>query len=518
MSAPADDIFCDDCQHNQTLYTSLLAEFLPDEDDPEYDKYLAAYDEYKVELEERYPQVCKYCLPRVQNQIRNANHVARADNLARIMEASKERRTIVYTSRQTWTLRAISLAKWTYMASTVVGLLWHAAGLIMVPKEDIRDGQIFSWSACAHQALLSRAVDDICVFSPYIVKWLQYAVIADLLTIWWNPKLKLKTNSLTGRMQGLKSLWSIRCAVVILRFASLYYWQHTPIDSDKLQSFRYTHMVMAGVLALSSLLTWKTVRIVYGAAPTFPKAAQEPVLSAPSSAKKERRGSYHPAHPQADLFDSMAHSFASGIQGYQESSPAPPSPTLTESSYTTGATDATTPFAQRNAFLDMDVDDMDWTPTKGRFASQTPEVLPNQFSRRPTTAAYQQQPLSPSPKPREPHSIFARKDPNPFRHRVPAAPPTSLAANRKPDPWKRAVWAPPLKESMPNFFKEQKNARPADDGSENAKSTHGLEGTGVPRNVKRDAELFASPKLKYDYYGTMKDTGLEDTFNSLFSK
>ena len=255
MSAPADDIFCDDCQHNQTLYTSLLAEFLPDEDDPEYDKYLAAYDEYKVELEERYPQVCKYCLPRVQNQIRNANHVARADNLARIMEASKERRTIVYTSRQTWTLRAISLAKWTYMASTVVGLLWHAAGLIMVPKEDIRDGQIFSWSACAHQALLSRAVDDICVFSPYIVKWLQYAVIADLLTIWWNPKLKLKTNSLTGRMQGLKSLWSIRCAVVILRFASLYYWQHTPIDSDKLQSFRYTHMVMAGVLALSSLLT-----------------------------------------------------------------------------------------------------------------------------------------------------------------------------------------------------------------------------------------------------------------------
>jgi hypothetical protein len=50
----------------------------------------------------------------------------------------------------------------------------------------------------------------------------------------------------------------------------------------------------------------------------------------------------------------------------------------------------------------------------------------------------------------------------------------------------------------------------------------GLDGFGVPRIVKRDAELFASPKLKYDYYGTMKDTGLEDrfeeTFNSLFKK
>jgi len=44
----------------------------------------------------------------------------------------------------------------------------------------------------------------------------------------------------------------------------------------------------------------------------------------------------------------------------------------------------------------------------------------------------------------------------------------------------------------------------------------------IYKNVKRDAELFASPQLKYDYYGTMKDTGLEDsfesTFNSLFAK
>ena len=46
----------------------------------------------------------------------------------------------------------------------------------------------------------------------------------------------------------------------------------------------------------------------------------------------------------------------------------------------------------------------------------------------------------------------------------------------------------------------------------------GLDGLGVPKNVKRDAELFASPKLKYDYYGTPKDTGLEDTFNAMFTK
>jgi hypothetical protein len=44
---------------------------------------------------------------------------------------------------------------------------------------------------------------------------------------------------------------------------------------------------------------------------------------------------------------------------------------------------------------------------------------------------------------------------------------------------------------------------------------------GVPRNVKRDAELFASPQFKYDwqgYGGKGADTGLEETFNGLFSK
>lgn len=291
MSARAEDIFCDACQHNQTLYTSLLAEFIPDEDDPQYEKYLAAYDDYKIELEERYPQVCKDCLPRVQNQIRNANHVARADNLARILEASKEKRTTVYTSRQAWTLRAISLAKWTYILSTAVGLLWHAAGTITAPDETIDEHRVFAWSTCLRQAITLRSVNGVCVLSPYIVKWLLYAVLVDLLTIWWNPKLELKTNSLTGRMHGLKSLWSIRCTVVVLRFVSLYYWQHTTIDSNTLQSFHYTHIVMTGVLALSSILTWKTVRIVYGATPSFPKATQEPVLSAPNSAKKERRGS-----------------------------------------------------------------------------------------------------------------------------------------------------------------------------------------------------------------------------------
>lgn len=136
-------------------------------------------------------------------------------------------------------------------------------------------------------------------------------------------------------------------------------------------------------------------------------------------------------------------------------------------------------------------------------------------------------------------SLFSKPDPNPFRHKVPAAP--KAPAEKVVDPWKRAPWQPPLKETTPNFFRTERQTRSQtkangtastagstfggsdagstmDGGSVNGERDRGLEGFGVPKNVQRDAELFASPKLKYDYYGTMKDTGLEETFNGLFSK
>lgn len=503
MQAPVEDLFCDTCQRNQVLFTHLLSEYLPDEEDPQYEKYLAAYDDYKVELEDRYPQVCSKCLPRVQEQIRNAGYAAKADHLRRIMDKSERRRTTAQTSRQAWTLRVISLAKWIYILSTLVGLLWHMLALIMAPDEHWM-GATFSWDICLSQVFLAHSVDEGCILSAHVGRLLQYAIAADLLTIWWNPKLRVKTNSLTGRMEGLASLWFVRIAVVALRFTSLYYWQRATIDQNTLKYFRWTHISMLGVLSLSSILTWTTVRIVYTSPSSFRKSTAEDLLSAPNSPQKRPRSSYQPAHPQADVFDGMAHSFASGIQ-VDESSALPPSPTLTESSYTTHQTEATTPFARRSAFINDD--DMDWTPTKRHFAKQAPEVLPNQWSQRSSS--------HPPPSPLQParlesHSIFAQPDPNPFRHKVPQAP--KIPAHAKANPWKAGVWDPPNRETMPNFFKEEQKAQ---GGVGEAK---GLDGLGVPRNVKRDAELFASPKLKYDYYGTMKDTGLEDTFNGLFSK
>jgi hypothetical protein len=502
------------------LLNKTLAEYLPDEDDPEYDKYAASLDAYRNELEDRYPQVCQDCLPRVQDQIRAAGYAAKADNLRRMIDRSREHSRTVHTSRQTWTLRLIALAQWLYISSVVAALLWHTMGLTMILEDGMDVSEDIGWSRCLKQAFSLGRADESCVLSPFALKLVQYSLVADLLTIWWNPKLAPKTNSITGRMRGLKSLWAIRIIVLILRTASYFYWKDTSIYTSDLKAFHNTNLALLVAITLSFALTWKTVRIVY-----TPVALPEEtyIPSAPNSPQRPK-SSYKPAHPQTSTFDTMAQGFTSSFQ-VDSTSALPPSPTLTEASTTSHYTEFTTP-ARRSVYQD---DSMDWTPTTRRFAPSAPEILPPQFGAR---SPEQPQPISPGLQRRqEPVSLFAKPDPNPFRHKVPAAPKAPAQANL--DPWKRGPWVPPLKETTPNFFKTERQTRSqtkangaasvagtseATEGEDVGGHGKGLEGVGVPKNVKRDAELFASPKLKYDYYGTMKDTGLEETFNGLFSK
>jgi hypothetical protein len=570
MSSPVEELFCNTCQRNQILLNKTLAEYLPDEEDPDYARYEASLPAYTAELEERYPQVCQACLPRVHDQIRAAGYAAKADNLRRMIDKSQKHSRTVQTSRQTWTLVVIALAKWVYMFSIAAGLLWHALGLMVALDRAVWLDSDSAWYTCFTQAITTQHVDQSCLVSPPMLALVQYALAADLLTLWWNPKLRIKTNSLTGRMRGLKSLWLVRGAVFLLRAGSyvwggVFAWGSSGSTLTNTPNF---HLFMILVLVLSSALTSKTVRIVYP--PSAPLRPEEEYL--PHAPSSPPGSSYKPAHPHTSTFDTMAQGFTSSFQ-LDSSSALPPSPTLTEVSTVSGYTDWTTP-ARKSVFGDDELDrvtdgGMDWTPTQRRFASETPAIIPPQFSRhmsptpsrRPTTAgssAGARAATGPAPAPAAgQHSLFSRPSANPFHHRVPAAPKAPAVARL--DPWKAPVWKPPVQGTVPNFFKQappapshRYNTRSGrgstigvqaasrsgsvgvgvgdggdDDASVNdegegedeaAGHDTGLRGLGVPRNVQRDAELFASPKLKYDYYGTMRDTGLEETFNGLFSQ
>lgn len=383
MSVNVESPFCDNCQRNQALVRYLLAEYLPDEDHADYAKYEASFDGYRAQQEERYPQVCKKCEARVNDQIRNAGYAAKADNFARMLGKSSEKKRIVPTTRQVWTLKLISLAKWTYILSFLVQVLWHILGYIMAPdqrfwddenEEYVSTAHAFDADICAHQALYVREVDQCCVLDPLVTKVVTYALLADLITLWWNPKLKNKTNSITGRMRGLKSLWAIRIAVFILRAGTLFYWQYREVNHETFATFHNNHLCMLVAMLLSFVLTFKTVRITHLSASSF----REKVATTNNSPQHARKASCHPVRPDATAFDTMAHVFTRGFEDALDAPACPPSPTLTHSSYTTHATDATTPFGKKST---RDIDDMDWTPTQRRFAAQQPTIHPSPWQK-----------------------------------------------------------------------------------------------------------------------------------------
>ncbi|KAF2273244.1 uncharacterized protein EI97DRAFT_469808 [Westerdykella ornata] len=521
MTASTQSPFCDQCQVNQTIVNKAMAEYIPDEDDPEYEQHVATATAYREELETRYPPVCENCIGRVRDQVRAAGYAARTDHLRRILENSKKRKLVYYTPRQVWTLRTISLAKWAYISATCVGLLWHACGLLAVPEPLSLTQDQSDLGVCLGDFRNRLLVSRSCFEAALSTSLLQWAVVADFLTLWWNPKLEQKTMRPGGRVGGLMALWLLRLLVFGLRSASLVYGRYIPEDDDAVQQFRIAHGTMLGAILLTLAATWTLVKIEYRSTDSFMRPLEPYLPSVPSRPTSQPDGDYKPVRPKADIFDSMAESFTSSFDGGWQPdahSEAPPSPTLTATSSSID-TEVNTPFAPKTlSRAVVDENDMDWTPTQRRFGKQPIGVEPHVWQK--------QSAPSPAPPPKKQYSLIKQQDPNPFRHKVPAFPKGPLQEKR--NPWKPGIWSPASQETK-NAFRDDMMKKGAGGDVEGSGNVNGLaeeerrererlRESAVPSGVRKGEELFKQPKFKYDYYGYIgeKSTGLEDRFNGLF--
>ncbi|KAF2467045.1 uncharacterized protein BDR25DRAFT_267847 [Lindgomyces ingoldianus] len=497
----AKDAFCKSCQRNQLLVNKAMAEYLPDDDDPDYTKYEASVDAFRDELERRYPPVCDKCVHTVQKQIRAAQYTANTDHLRRILQFSKRNRAQHDTTKQAWLLRVVFAAKWIYYASVAVGIVWHLFGIMLQSDTGSGAATVFDWPLCLEQALTAFAVERFCFNSPPVMLQIKYTLVADLLTFWWNPQLETKINRAGGRMRGLTSQWLLRLVVVAVRYGIFYRSQDPSAYNGNLQFFRVGHAISLAFVIAATLLSRQIVYIDYQSTKTFMKRI-DPYLPQATS-REGTQEPYQPARPKYDSFDTMAQSFtesfpisnpgeATGILNDQY----PPSPTESISSFRDDDSDVYTPYLRKAHVNKTLNDDMDWTPTRRTFAPPQ-QILPPVFSQAPS-----------APPPRQPHSIFAKPSTNPFDRRVPAPPPKHKEHERR-NPWKPSIFQPATQSAKKNFFAEVMNSQGSPTTQESLRQ--------APSWVRKDEELFEPPKLKYDTYTKPKMTGLEDTFNSLFS-
>ncbi|KAF9935765.1 hypothetical protein BGZ65_003020, partial [Modicella reniformis] len=136
------DFFCDMCNGHQRVIYQLLSNYIPDEEDENYEAYYDNADNYRRQLEERYPLACARCLDKVQKKLTQQNYRIKSSLLN--VTLSKSRGDRINPTRKYpttgWLMAGLSwlLAHATLMSVEVAGIIGHSTlpngRLIELPK------------------------------------------------------------------------------------------------------------------------------------------------------------------------------------------------------------------------------------------------------------------------------------------------------------------------------------------------------------------------------------------------
>jgi hypothetical protein len=197
-----------------------LATYFPDPDDPRYPAYEREYPHFRQNLEERYPQVCENCESRVKAGIHQAGYVAKADHLRRMMERSRTGRAARKARNRNWRSLLVSAGAVGYWGSVAGQLSWNLMGA-MKSKGAVSDQwepASSSLLSCIRQAIETQRVETQC--SSDLVPYAGLALALSIITLWWNPKLRLKVEGRNGRFVGLGEYYKLQLILIVMRFVA----------------------------------------------------------------------------------------------------------------------------------------------------------------------------------------------------------------------------------------------------------------------------------------------------------
>ncbi|ORY56914.1 Ima1 N-terminal domain-containing protein [Pseudomassariella vexata] len=224
---PDDPIFCATCLRNQRLVTESLRqyEFPDDPQDPEYATRERAYRKWRRGLEERYPQVCAKCEPKVREKLDAASYTAKTDHLRRMMDRTEKQ---LQTVKRRGFLDVVDTAgRWSWHIAFVIQFLWHITVLLALfvryasqNKSDSRALQTLT-AACAVGMNLSPSPER-------LMKW---AVNMSMCAFPWNPRFKQSIRGFTSHILGFRRWYTYQLVILFIRGACLFISQSTDSDS-----------------------------------------------------------------------------------------------------------------------------------------------------------------------------------------------------------------------------------------------------------------------------------------------
>ena len=214
-----ESLFCQTCLKNQHLLTQSLAEYYPSSDHPDYARYEREYPRYRKNLEDRYPQICEQCEPRVRARIQVTGYAAKTDHLRRMMEQTRGSGS----NRQAWGWKsaAVAVGEVAWYLSLLGQFSWHLMNALRASDDPdgLKDAEASpSLSNCLLQDLQNPSIAPACaeVYSSAA----GLALCLGLLSIWWNPRLKSKFKPRRGRIIGVSEYYKLQVIFLAIRSAA----------------------------------------------------------------------------------------------------------------------------------------------------------------------------------------------------------------------------------------------------------------------------------------------------------
>ena len=211
-----------------------------------------AYPEFQRGLEDRYPQVCEDCEPRVRARINQTTYAAKTDHLRRMMERTREGR-IAYR-KSSWKSCIYFLGGVAWLVSWVGQAVWNGIGLWISKRGNTYDGMRdvdmpLSGSSCLQQVVQSSGLAPGCVELVDLLAY--YALVLGFISLPWNPRLQDSIASRGGQIVGKRDYYFLQMLLLGGRRASYMYLTRTTNKSDLIVQVIHASSLFLGLLVRS---------------------------------------------------------------------------------------------------------------------------------------------------------------------------------------------------------------------------------------------------------------------------
>ncbi|OAA55797.1 hypothetical protein SPI_08004 [Niveomyces insectorum RCEF 264] len=353
--ADGESVFCATCLKNQHLFVASLAQYFPaDPDHPDAPELERKYFRFRQNLEQRYPQVCAQCEPRVLARLQAAAYTAKTDHLRRMVDYSRR----VRLARPTYLDAADRLGRWLWWAGLLLQFFWQAGVLgrivaavgdgtaaatlgttsdddgldldiVLGTDDGFVDGVFVNHAAGSGHAAIPWMLQPVLRRLVANADRLQALCVgATVAGCWWNPHFVQTARGFTKPLIGLPTWYAYQATILLVRVALAKLTglagEHTDGDGDGdelLPAFPPAAIAGAHIFVAVFVLYLyvsaprvirKDLRPLFGKLPTTPLSPRP----LPGAAAEDRQSGHqkHRLETMSDVLDEITSTPPSRIQ------------------------------------------------------------------------------------------------------------------------------------------------------------------------------------------------------------